>query len=237
MTDSTHQESGGHEGRLGLELAIVFAAQMVVVFSLVRLDDLINLSGALHAAVGLVFVFLPVIVLDRRGKPYARYGLRFSAREIPTDLAWFAGAAVICFAPLVFLSPLFWERAFEMGAMEWRFAWPDGYPEVAISHLLVVALPEEFFYRGYVMGRLDDIFPRRFKLLGARVGLSLPLQAVLFALGHFLVDLNPARLAVFFPALAFGWLRARRRSIVVPVLFHAASNIFMEILTTGYGFR
>lgn len=237
MPDSTPQGRRDPASRLPLELAIVFAVQMAVVFTLVRIDEAISLAGTLHAAVGLVFVFLPVVVLDRRGKPYARYGLRFSPREAPRDLVWFAGAAAICFVPISIAAPPFWEAAFDLPTLEWSFAWPRGYPEVALSHLLVVAVPEEFFYRGYVMGRLDDIFPGRIDLLGARVGVSLPLQAALFAVGHFLIDLNPARLAVFFPALAFGWLRARRGTIAAGVLFHAASNIFMDFLTTGYGFR
>jgi hypothetical protein len=106
---------------------------------------------------------------------------------------------------------------------------------MAISHLIVVALPEEFFYRAYLMGRLDDIFKGRIRLLGVNVGWALLIQAALFALGHFVVDFNPSRLGVFFPALAFGWLRAKRNTIVAPILFHTASNIFMEIFRAGYG--
>ena len=52
---------------------------------------------------------------------------------------------------------------------------------------------------------------------------------------NFLVDLNPARLGVFFPALAFGWLRARRGTIVAPVLAHGMSNVFMELFRAGLG--
>ena len=86
-----------------------------------------------------------------------------------------------------------------------------------------------------LMGRLDAIFKGRIDLLSAQVGWSLPIQAALFALGHYLTDFNPARLGVFFPALAFGWLRAKRGTIAAPVLFHAASNIFMEVFRAGYG--
>jgi hypothetical protein len=139
----------------------------------------------------------------------------------------------ICFPPIVLGAPYFWGVA----DRAWSFAWPDGYPGVVVSHLAVVALPEEFFYRGYLLGRLNDIFRGRINLLGARVGWGLLLQAGLFAGGHFLVDLNPQRLGVFFPALAFGWLRARRGTIVAPVMFHAAANVFMEVFRAGYGLR
>ena len=233
MTIAANDGPAPAPGGLGREVALVFAAQMVIVFGLVQLDAVLSLQGNLHAFVGLVFVILPVVVLDRRGKPYRRYGIHWGRPF--GDLLWAVGAMVVCFTPLVFAAPVFWRTALGIATAEWRFAWPAGYPEVALSHLLVVALPEEFFYRGYLMGRLDDIFTRRVRLLGAEVGWSLPLQAVFFALGHFLVDFNPQRLAVFFPALAFGWLRARRGAIGPGIVLHAGSNVFMEILRTGYG--
>ena len=108
---------------------------------------------------------------------------------------------------------------------------------VALSHVVVVSLPEEFFYRGYLMGRLDEIFEKRVNVLGAKVGWSLLVSSFAFGLGHVLVDFNPARFMVFFSALAFGWLKARTGSIVAPIMFHAASNVFMEIFRAGYGLR
>jgi len=218
---------------LGAEVAIVFCVQLGLVVGLVRLDALLSMGGALHALVGVVFLLLPILVLDRRGKPYARYGVRLG-RPL-RDLPWALGAMAIAFVPVAIASPFAWgvaERSF-------AFAWPAGYPGVAITHLLVVAGPEELFFRGYLMGRLDDLFGARgrFRLLGAEVGPALFVQAALFALGHYAVDLAPAKLAVFFPALAFGWLKARRGTIVAPILFHAASNIFMDFLRAGYGFR
>jgi len=229
-----HDVEPPRPGRLPLEVAAVFAGQLALVAGLVQLDRVFSLGGYLHALVGLVFVFLPVIVLDRRGKPYRRYGLTFGTPAgVGIDLLFVVGAAAICFPPIVLGAPTFWG----IGDRVYEFAWPEGYPGVALSHLLVVALPEEFFYRGYLMGRLDDIFRGRINLLGARVGVGLLLQAALFAIGHFLVDLNPQRLGVFFPALAFGWLRARRGTIVAPVAFHAAANVFMEVFRAGYGLQ
>ncbi|HUU21081.1 MAG TPA: CPBP family intramembrane glutamic endopeptidase [Phycisphaerae bacterium] len=218
---------------LAAELALVFAVQLALVAGLVRLGDVLPLGGTVHALVALVFVFLPVLVLDRRGKPYARYGIALGrpARDLPFAL----GLMALLFVPIALGAGPFWTWAFHLRLPEWSFAWPSHYPEAALSHLLVVALPEEIFYRGYVLGRLDDIFRGRVRLLGARVGWGLVIQAVLFALGHYLVDLEPQRLAVFFPALAFGWLRLRQGSVVAPVLLHAGANIFMELLRAGYG--
>jgi uncharacterized protein len=217
--------------RLGLEVAAVFAAQLVLLVGLVQADRLFALGGTLHALVGLVFVLLPLFVLDRRGRPYDRYGMCLG-RPL-RDLPWALCAMAVAFVPVALCAPYVWGVA----DRSWSFALPAGYPGGALAHLVVVAGPEEFFFRGYLMGRLDDLFGARgrFRLLGAAVGPSLFVQAALFALGHFAVDLNPGRLAVFFPALAFGWLKAKRGTIVAPVLFHAASNIFMDVLRAGLG--
>ena len=45
---------------------------------------------------------------------------------------------------------------------------------------------------------------------------------------------HPARLAVFFPALLFGWLRARTGGIGASVVFHALCNLFSATLARGY---
>jgi membrane protease YdiL (CAAX protease family) len=41
---------------------------------------------------------------------------------------------------------------------------------------------------------------------------------------------------VFFPALLFGWLRARTGGIGAPVVFHALCNLFADYLAKSYGF-
>ncbi|MDY0059853.1 MAG: MrtP family glutamic-type intramembrane protease [Myxococcota bacterium] len=105
---------------------------------------------------------------------------------------------------------------------------------LVLSHLLLVALPEELFYRGYAQTTLDQVFPRRVRVLGVELGLSVLVVSVLFALGHFLVDLRVERLAVFFPSLLFGYLRAGSGSLLAPILVHAASNVFSDLLAKGY---
>lgn len=105
---------------------------------------------------------------------------------------------------------------------------------LALSHLLLVALPEELFYRGYVQTMLDRVWPRRWRVLGVELGVSVLAASLLFALGHFLVDFRVQRLAVFFPSLLFGYLRAGTGSLLAPILFHAASNVFSDLLTKGY---
>jgi membrane protease YdiL (CAAX protease family) len=104
-----------------------------------------------------------------------------------------------------------------------------------LGQVLVIALPEEAFYRGYLQSRLDEIWAPKWGVLGARVGPGLVVTAVIFALGHLATVQVPARLAVFFPALVFGWLRARTGGIGASVCFHAICNLYSLLLGRGYG--
>lgn len=214
------------------ETLLVFLTQFVAVIILVQAARFFHFEGALSALIGAVFIFLPVMVLDRRGRPYARYGLKF--HNFLSDLPLVALFILVTWPPIVaaiFLFPGLWQ----MNAAHWQWSIPEGYASVAVAHFLVVALPEEFFFRGYLLGRLDDIFPKRISLLGVPLGHGLWISALLFAIGHFAVDFQPARLMVFFPALAFGFMRLKRNSIAAPVIFHGCCNIFMDLFRAGFG--
>jgi hypothetical protein len=105
----------------------------------------------------------------------------------------------------------------------------------AIGQVLVIALPEEAFYRGYLQSRLDEVWAPNWSVLGARVGPGLFATALIFAIGHLATVPVPARLAVFFPAVLFGWLRARTGGIGASVCFHASCNVYSLLLGRGYG--
>jgi membrane protease YdiL (CAAX protease family) len=103
------------------------------------------------------------------------------------------------------------------------------------GQVFVIALPEEAFYRGYLQSRLDEAWGARVNVLGARVGPGLVASAAIFAVGHLATEPSPARLAVFFPALLFGWLRARTGGIGASVFFHAFCNLYSAALGSAYG--
>jgi membrane protease YdiL (CAAX protease family) len=107
----------------------------------------------------------------------------------------------------------------------------------ALGQLLVIALPEEAFYRGYLQTSLERDLgsARSVSIFGTRVGLGVVVTSAIFALGHLLTELSPARLAVFFPALIFGFLRARTGGIGAALLFHAMCNLFAAYLLRSYG--
>lgn len=105
----------------------------------------------------------------------------------------------------------------------------------ALGQLLVIALPEEAFYRGYLQTSLERELNRSVTVFGTRVGLGVVLTSAIFAVGHLLTELNPARLAVFFPSLVFGLLRARSGGIGASLVFHALCNLFSAYLLRSYG--
>jgi membrane protease YdiL (CAAX protease family) len=104
-----------------------------------------------------------------------------------------------------------------------------------VTQLLVVALPEELFYRGFMQTAWSKTRAggRTRRVLGAELGPGFLRTQLLFALGH-LVVLQPWRLATFFPGLLFGWLRARTGGLAAPVLFHALSNLLMMTLEASF---
>jgi hypothetical protein len=103
------------------------------------------------------------------------------------------------------------------------------------GQLLVVALPEEAFFRGYLQTALDDKWRPRWTLLGARLGPSAIVTSAVFAAGHVLTEPHLGRLAVFFPALLFSWLRVKTGGIGAPIAFHVLCNVFASTLGYGYG--
>ncbi len=146
-------------------------------------------------------------------------------------VAWALGTALIVFVPFYFGWRRFWHAS---GDFQIHLT-PLNLVNEAFGQLVIIAVPEEAFYRGYLQSRLDEAFEPRWKVLGARVGPALLLTSALFALGHFATIHAPARLAVFFPSLLFGWLRARTRGIGAGCVFHAMCNMFSELLGKGFG--
>lgn len=151
-------------------------------------------------------------------------------RSIATSIGWAALFCAITFVPFFLGWRTFWHPK---GTFALHVSFSDTMNEV-FGQLVIIALPEEAFYRGYLQSRLDEAMPWRVKILGAQIGPALLVTSIIFALGHFATIREPARLAVFFPSLVFGWLRARTGGIGAGLTFHAACNVFSELLGKGY---
>ena len=94
--------------------------------------------------------------------------------------------------------------------------------DVAVSALVIAALPEEWFFRAYFMTQLD----RRMRLRS--VGPNL-ITSLVFSLVHGLSRDWMTALLVFAPSLSYGWLYQRTRDLPLVVLVHALSNLVFAL--------
>ena len=123
----------------------------------------------------------------------------------------------------------FWPEGLHVPA-SWA-AWHGlGFVRQVVEGLFAVALAEEVFHRGYLMSALEDLWPPRREVLGAKVGLAAVVSSLMFAVGHLVGMAQAARLATFFPALVFAWLWRRSGSLWAPALFHTAANLLLDLL-------
>ncbi|HEX4620133.1 MAG TPA: MXAN_2755 family glutamic-type intramembrane protease [Myxococcaceae bacterium] len=189
------------------------------------------------------FLYLPLWAMRQRGEDYRDYGV--TLRRWRHDLKLFAILAAIgaplylggyvAFAFVLARLPPHFAQIISPYPQHWAFhlRLPDRFDEWVIDQIFVVALPEEFFYRGFMQARLRDAWPQGRIFLGARLGPAFLVTAVLFALGH-LAIFEVWRLAVFFPALLFGWMRERTGTVLGSALFHAACNLYELVLAASF---
>jgi len=152
------------------------------------------------------------------------------ARAAASALGWAVLLMILAFPPFWLGYRYYWHPH-----AHFALRWPPSLFDEIGGQLVVIALPEEAFFRGYLQTSLDRVWTPRWRILGADLGPGWLVASAIFALGHLLTTIhNPARLAVFFPALLFGWLRQRTGSVGASVLFHASCNIFSATLGRGY---
>ena len=232
------------------EVLIVYVVVSAATFGITRLRSVPAAAEWVHLLVGALFLLVAVRLAQREEHGMQRYGIDLAGvlgppegsneslitsigRSIPIALreAGIALAvAAVIFPP--FTVGFWWwhgpDQAFALTI-------PDDFGSFAAAQLLVIGLPEEAFFRGYVQTRIADASPKTVRLLRVDVSpVALVAQAALFALVHYIVDFSPARLAVFFPGLLFGWLRAWRGGIGACILLHALSNVYADLLMRGW---
>jgi membrane protease YdiL (CAAX protease family) len=203
-----------------------------------NVPGLAGLFSPKTVAAGL-FLYLPLWAMRRRNEYPEDYGARTDGWQrsvrlfLVVSLITLPLYAAGCYFYAKLSHQLPWEIARSLTPYQPRtdiaFRLPRRFPLHVVDQLLVVALPEEFFYRGYFQQRLESQLGEGRPMFGIRVGRGFLLTQVLFALGH-LVEPYPWRLAVFFPALLFGWLRKRSDTLLAGVLYHATCNLAVLIL-------
>lgn len=85
-----------------------------------------------------------------------------------------------------------------------------------LFHLIVVAIPEEVYFRGY----LQEILGSNYR--------GVVIVSLLFTLMHLIAFFNKdnySTLLTFFPSLFMGWLYLKKRNLLFPITFHYFSNL------------
>jgi membrane protease YdiL (CAAX protease family) len=212
------------------------------------------LAANLAGVAAFLFVALPDARLRARGERWADHGVPFHGladrRTWSAALRGTLQGLLVCAVVFPLFAAAFWAYA------EWiRPSLPGGLARVlapyagparlaprlppdlavfALVQLVVVALPEEIFYRGWMQTAWARSEPGRgVDVLGARLGAGFVRTQLLFAVGH-LVVLQPWRLATFFPGLLFGWVRARTGSVIAPAVVHALANVLVRTLEASF---
>lgn len=229
---------------------VVAALVTVLVQINIKLPAVGHLGSAL---VAVLFLYAPVLVAMWRKEDLESYG--FHAEPIKRGLK-IAGIAMLIAFPVFVVSYLgFYEIACKSDllahlvppGMCGRYGGLDQLHAPAVSvlrldpdttlslefgaiQLIVVALPEELFFRGFLLGLLEQRFPPKRRWLGGGIGLALLLTSIAFALIHLPKAGDPRNIATFFPGLLFGWMRSATGSILAGTLTHAGSNILVRTL-------
>jgi membrane protease YdiL (CAAX protease family) len=251
--ESGPPRAGAERPRVLVRTWAIAIAGLAVAKAIALVEPTGVLGANLAGVAAFLFIWLPDARVRARGEAWADYGVPFHGlRDARTWRAVRRGVLVglgVCALVFPAFAAVFWgyaellphlPRALAHALAPYgaapRFALraPPGVVLLALLQLLVVAFPEELFYRGWMQTAWERAVPgRSTTVLGARLGAGFLQTQALFALGH-LVVLQPWRLGTFFPALLFGWLRARTGDVVAPVVVHALSNVFIATLEASF---
>ncbi len=182
----------------GIVLALRLAARHPSRFPLLQPD----LLGAA------LFLYTPFLYY-RRGRAPSWIRLADPKRSGVLFLALGAGGALVFLLasalPFPIFSPL-------------REAYGPSLGTFVFRQAILVALPEEVFFRGY----LYDVFEER----GWEPVIA---TSLLFAAGHLVIHASAYRALTFFPALLFGLGRGKSGNIYVPALLHLLFNLLPHL--------
>ncbi len=203
-----------------LEVSLLFILVIGVCRILFSFRSIPFISNTLPLWAAALFLYVPLLLLlSTKRKP--------EAWGITTQKFFFALKAALLLSLLILPAFLVLYQVYQK---VWfhrppvPISFPPDWPLLLLYHLLCVALPEEVFYRGYMQSRLNEAFQKRIRVFSAPLGFGWLYTAILFALGHFLIDFRVDTLATFVPGLVFGWLRERTDTVVASTLFHALCN-------------
>ncbi len=190
-------------------------------------EALVLLPVTLVLAVGLgmptLWMLIPFFWIAVTRRPYEDYGLQIGdigpwRMHAILIVGVFGGYALLHYT----FAKLSFGATFE----------PTLHPEIGsliVTHVLIIGLSEEVFFRGYLQTELNRSLGRPYQLWGARIGWALVVASLLFGLCHVIYG-DWSRMRVAFFGLLAGWLRERTDGVVVPTIYHGMANVLYDFM-------
>ena len=169
-------------------------------------------------------LFILPLVCDKTFRPKKLF---IPSREGLKLFLWVTVATLVLYPPLFF--------AYNLGFMHRALATPTTNELMkavtkGLIAIAVAAIPEEFFFRGYIQEHVFSHFDKKILKI---VSLKNLFTSLLFGLVHALAFLDITRAATFFPSLLFGLFTEKSRGrIFYSISYHVVSNIMAFILWT-----
>lgn len=169
-------------------------------------------------------LFILPILFDRTFRPKKLF---IPSKEGLKLFLWVTAATLVFYPPLFFAYNItFLHRTLASPTtQELMRAVTKGLIAIAVA-----AIPEEFFFRGYIQEHAFAAFDKKILKI---VSLKNLFTSLLFGLVHALAFLDITRAATFFPSLLFGLFTEKSRGrIFYSISYHVVSNILAFILWT-----
>ncbi|MDO8527472.1 MAG: type II CAAX endopeptidase family protein [Deltaproteobacteria bacterium] len=177
-----------------------------------------------------LLLYVPFFILTRRGEAISF--IDRSWRQFGLGCFVFLITVLVIFPPYMVAAHYWMMHVFHFQHFV-PASWTHLF-DYAGYQLLVVAIPEEFFFRGYLQTQFNKVWQTKWRLLGANLGWGWIVASLVFAFAHSVISLQWWHFSIFFPALLFGYLKERTGSITAPVLFHTFCNCFMNWFAASY---
>lgn len=202
------------------EALVAWAVVIFVSGVCYHLQDIPLIAGNLALITAVLLLYIPLGIHLQKREKISYFDQNF--QDVKNSVSLFFLTSIVIFPLTFFVNHLYQQglgHSYHGGIL------PDVW-RTLVTQVVLVALPEEFFFRGYLQGRLRRVCGKTRLFLGAPVGFGLVLTAVIFAVSHSLITYQWWHILIFFPAMVFGWLKEKTGTVFAPVLFHAACNVF-----------
>ena len=218
------------------ELVVLWLVTLIAIRAVVEIQSGAGLPEWVLALVPLLFIYVPVGLCRIRDVDSWSYRLSIPAFR---DVQAWQTIVVVNARLLLVVGPLFLLGYHFYQTTLFDYAPGQGWPKETLTliayQLFFVAVPEEFFYRGYFQTRLNEVFERKFLIFGVPMGWGSVWASLFFAFGHTIVLFQWWHFATFFPGMVFAWLREKTGGVMAGAVFHAICNIAVIHLDTHYG--